>query len=56
MATKNIPADSPEKKSLKEQWWHILDTWKVGIIPLPLFILCGVLIAIESAGEGFPAI
>ena len=50
MATKNIPADSPEKKSLKEQWWHILDTWKVGIIPLPLFILCGVLIAIESAG------
>jgi len=32
--------------SLKERWWYIMDTWKVGIIPLPLFILAGVLIAI----------
>lgn len=36
-----------DKKSLKEKWWQILDTWKIGVIPLPLFVLCGGLIAIE---------
>jgi len=37
--------------SLKERWWYIMDTWKVGIIPLPLFILAGVLIAIDCLGQ-----
>lgn len=36
---------SPRRKTLKEQWWHIMDNWKVGIIPLPLFVLAGALIA-----------
>ena len=30
---------SIQKPSLKDRWWHIMDTWKVGIIPLPLFYL-----------------
>ncbi len=25
-----------QRPSLKERWWHIIDTWKIGIIPLPL--------------------
>ncbi len=41
--------------SLKERWWHIMDTWKVGIIPLPLFILAGVLIAIDCLGGKLPS-
>ncbi|WP_291970000.1 2-hydroxycarboxylate transporter family protein [Candidatus Symbiopectobacterium sp.] len=36
-----------EAISLKDKWWHILDNWKVGIVPLPLFILAGVLICIS---------
>lgn len=38
---------SPRRKTLKEQWWHIMDNWKVGIIPLPLFVLTGALIAVD---------
>ena len=38
---------SPRRKTLKEQWWHIMDNWKVGIIPLPLFVLAGALIAVD---------
>ena len=30
-----------QRPSLKERWWHIMDTWKIGIIPLPLFVLAG---------------
>ncbi|PTS72959.1 hypothetical protein DBR07_21070, partial [Aeromonas sp. HMWF036] len=41
--------------SLKERWWYIMDTWKVGIIPLPLFILAGVLIAIDCLGGKLPS-
>lgn len=32
---------------LRERWWRVLDTWKVGIIPLPLFLLAGALIGID---------
>lgn len=39
------------KPSFKERWWHIMDSWKVGIIPLPLFVLAGLLIAIDCLGE-----
>lgn len=38
------PINTP-KAPLKQRWWHILDNWKVGIIPLPLFLLAGGLIA-----------
>lgn len=44
-----------QKTSLKEKWWHIMDTWKVGIIPLPLFLLAGALIAIDCLGGKLPS-
>lgn len=43
------------KPSMKERWWHILDSWKVGIIPLPLFVLAGALIAIDCLGGKLPS-
>jgi Na+/citrate or Na+/malate symporter len=43
------------KPTLKERWWHILDSWKVGIIPLPLFVLAGALIAIDCLGGKLPS-
>lgn len=43
----DTPSRSPRRKTLKEQWWHIMDNWKVGIIPLPLFVLAGALIALD---------
>lgn len=46
---------SSQKPSLKDRWWHIMDTWKVGIIPLPLFLLAGVLIAIDCLGGKLPS-
>ncbi|MBS1203116.1 MAG: malate permease [Proteobacteria bacterium] len=44
-----------QKKPLKEKWWHIMDTWKIGIIPLPLFLLAGALIAIDCLGGKLPS-
>ncbi len=41
--------------SVKEKWWHILDNWKVGIIPLPLFLLAGALIGIDCLGGKLPS-
>ncbi|MBU9837224.1 2-hydroxycarboxylate transporter family protein [Rahnella sp. L72c] len=41
--------------SLKEKWWHILDTWKIGIIPLPLFAMAGLLIAIDCLDGKLPS-
>ncbi|WP_413733518.1 2-hydroxycarboxylate transporter family protein [Sodalis sp. RH21] len=43
-----------KKVSLKEKWWHILDNWKVGIIPLPLFLLAGALIGIDCLSGKLP--
>ena len=43
-----------QRPSLKERWWHIMDTWKIGIIPLPLFVLAGALIAIDCLGGKLP--
>ena len=43
------------KPSLKERWWHIMDSWKVGIIPLPLFVLAGLLIAVDCLGGKLPS-
>lgn len=44
-----------QRPSLRERWWHIMDTWKIGIIPLPLFVLAGVLIAIDCLGGKLPS-
>ncbi|WJV55564.1 2-hydroxycarboxylate transporter family protein [Prodigiosinella aquatilis] len=41
--------------SLKEKWWHILDTYKVGIIPVPLFLLAGALIGIDCLNGKLPS-
>lgn len=43
------------KASLKEKWWHVLDTYKVGIIPVPLFLLAGVLIGIDCLNGKLPS-
>ncbi|WP_142503025.1 2-hydroxycarboxylate transporter family protein [Klebsiella sp. 2680] len=48
------PINTP-KAPLKQRWWHILDNWKVGIIPLPLFLLAGGLIAIDCLGGKLPS-
>ncbi|MDF3008790.1 MAG: malate permease [Enterobacter kobei] len=44
-----------QRPSIKERWWNIMDTWKVGIIPLPLFVLAGALIAIDCMGGKLPS-
>ena len=44
-----------DKASLKDKWWHIMDSWKVGIIPLPLFLLAGALIAVDCLGGKLPS-
>ncbi|EOZ3691505.1 2-hydroxycarboxylate transporter family protein [Klebsiella michiganensis] len=48
------PINTP-KPVLKQRWWHILDNWKVGIIPLPLFLLAGGLIALDCLGGKLPS-
>lgn len=48
------PISTP-KAPLKQRWWHILDNWKVGIIPLPLFLLAGGLIALDCLGGKLPS-
>ena len=48
------PINTP-KAPLKQRWWHILDNWKVGIIPLPLFLLAGGLIALDCLGGKLPS-
>ncbi|MEX3175521.1 2-hydroxycarboxylate transporter family protein, partial [Serratia quinivorans] len=39
-----VAKDKVAEIPLREKWWHILDSYKVGIIPLPFFVLAGVLI------------
>ena len=48
------PINTP-KAALKQRWWHILDNWKVGIIPLPRFLLAGGLIALDCLGGKLPS-
>ncbi|HBM3112305.1 TPA: 2-hydroxycarboxylate transporter family protein [Klebsiella oxytoca] len=48
------PINTP-KAPLKQRWWHILDNWKVGIFPLPLFLLAGGLIALDCLGGKLPS-
>ncbi|OON41121.1 malate permease [Izhakiella australiensis] len=51
-ATGDSYIDSAKKNKkagflLKDKWWNILDNWKVGVVPLPLFILAGALIGVN---------
>ena len=48
------PINTP-KTTLKQRWWHIMDNWKVGIVPLPLFLLAGGLIALDCLGGKLPS-
>ncbi|EPG4209126.1 2-hydroxycarboxylate transporter family protein [Klebsiella michiganensis] len=48
------PINTP-KPAFKQRWWHILDNWKVGIIPQPLFLLAGGLIALDCLGGKLPS-
>lgn len=41
--------------SLREKWWYILDNYKIGIIPLPFFILAGVLILLDCLAGKLPS-
>ncbi|MES4614339.1 MAG: 2-hydroxycarboxylate transporter family protein [Ewingella sp.] len=41
--------------STKERWWHILDNYKIGIIPLPFFLLAGVLILLDCLNGKLPS-
>jgi len=54
LSVKKDPLNIPTS-SLKERWWHVMDTWKVGIIPLPLFVLAGLLIGIECLEGQLPS-
>ncbi|XXD11286.1 2-hydroxycarboxylate transporter family protein [Klebsiella sp. R445] len=48
------PINTP-KATLKQRWWHVMDTMKVGIIPLPLFLLAGGLIALDCLNGKLPS-
>lgn len=41
--------------STKERWWHILDNYKIGIIPLASFLLAGVLILLDCLNGKLPS-
>ncbi|MEH0874700.1 2-hydroxycarboxylate transporter family protein [Pectobacterium cacticida] len=47
--------EAATKRPLKEKWWHVLDTYKVGIIPVPLFVLAGILIGIDCLSGTLPS-
>ncbi|WP_447873506.1 2-hydroxycarboxylate transporter family protein [Serratia fonticola] len=51
LVTKDKTADIP----LREKWWHILDNYKIGIIPLPFFVLAGVLILLDCLAGKLPS-
>ncbi|MEI7255742.1 2-hydroxycarboxylate transporter family protein [Dickeya dadantii] len=50
-----VKEETSGKVSLKEKWWHILDNYKIGVIPLPLFVLAGVLITLECLEGKLPS-
>ncbi|WP_192456765.1 2-hydroxycarboxylate transporter family protein [Musicola keenii] len=50
-----VKDEASGKASLKEKWWHILDNYKVGVIPVPLFLLAGLLIGLDCLGGKLPS-
>ncbi|MFT4271162.1 MAG: 2-hydroxycarboxylate transporter family protein [Pantoea sp.] len=40
---------------IRHRWWYVMDNWKVGIIPLPLFVLAGALITFECVSGKLPS-
>lgn len=41
--------------SARQKWWHVLDNYKIGIIPLPFFLLAGVLILLDCLNGKLPS-
>jgi len=41
--------------ALRDKWWRVLDNYKVGIIPLPFFLLAGVLILLDCLSGKLPS-
>lgn len=41
--------------SLKEKWWRIMDSYKIGVVPLPLFLLAGLLIGLDCLDGKLPS-
>jgi Na+/citrate or Na+/malate symporter len=41
--------------SARQKWWHILDNYKIGIIPLPFFLLAGILILLDCLNGKLPS-
>ncbi|WP_337264180.1 MULTISPECIES: 2-hydroxycarboxylate transporter family protein [unclassified Serratia (in: enterobacteria)] len=50
-----VAKDKTPPRSLREKWWHILDNYQIGIIPLPFFILAGVLILLDCLAGKLPS-
>ncbi|MBX9445027.1 2-hydroxycarboxylate transporter family protein [Dickeya chrysanthemi] len=50
-----VKDEASGKVSLKEKWWHVLDNYKIGVIPVPLFILAGLLIALDCLEGKLPS-
>ncbi|WP_115719886.1 2-hydroxycarboxylate transporter family protein [Gallaecimonas mangrovi] len=49
------PSDTSHSQPRLQKWWHFFDSWKVGIIPLPIFALAGVLIVVDAVEGSFPS-
>lgn len=52
LATKEQGVAQPTRS---ERWWRVMDTYKVGIIPLPLFVLAGGLILLDCLAGKLPS-
>ncbi|MGM3174146.1 2-hydroxycarboxylate transporter family protein [Dickeya lacustris] len=50
-----VKEEASGQASLKEKWWHVLDNYKIGVIPVPLFILAGLLIALDCLEGKLPS-
>lgn len=50
-----VDSNATESRFTKEKWWHILDHYKIGIIPLPFFILAGILILLDCLSGKLPS-
>ena len=47
-----IKHEDQTKKFWPYGWWKLMDDYKIGVIPLPLFIIAGILIFAEVLVTG----
>lgn len=56
MSTNDIYSGQKQSRnSLKDRWWRLLDTFHIGIVPLPLFALAGLLIFLDCLYGKLPS-